>query len=121
MHETEHTLDEIKKEWHGSLKGYLIGFITCLVLTGFSFLLVISKVVTGPVLVYTILGLALIQAIIQLLFFLHVGQEAKPKWETWVFYSMIGVLLIIVIGSLWIMYDLNDRVMKGMTMEKMHD
>ena len=32
-----------------------------------------------------IVALALLQAIVQLLFFLHVGQEAKPRWETLVF------------------------------------
>lgn len=114
------TLQEIKKEWHGTYRSYLIGFFASLVLTAASFLLVISKMVTGPALVYSIIALALVQAIVQLLFFLHVGHEAKPKWETLVFYFMILVLFIIAAGSLWIMIDLNDRVMSDMS-EMTHD
>lgn len=116
---SELSLIEIKKEWHGTLQAYVIGFISSLFLTIASFLLVITKVLTGRALVYTIVALALIQAIFQLLFFLHVGQEAKPRWETLVFYFMLLVLLIISVGSLWIMNDLNDRVMSHM--ETPHD
>lgn len=111
---TELSLNEIKKEWHGSLKSYVIGFIASLLLTLVSFSLVITKAISGAYLIYAILGLALIQAVCQLLFFLHVGTEDKPRWESMVFYFMILVLFIIVLGSLWIMYDLNDRVMSGM-------
>ncbi|MBA2727733.1 MAG: cytochrome o ubiquinol oxidase subunit IV [Parachlamydiaceae bacterium] len=113
----ELSLSEIKKEWHGSLKAYVIGFIASLVLTGISFILVITKQLTGTALVYAIVALALIQAIFQLLFFMHLGQEAKPRWESIVFYFMVLVLLIIALGSLWIMNDLNDRVMLNMVME----
>ena len=111
---SELSLQQIKKEWHGTLKAYAIGFIASLILTGLSFGLVITNAFSRPVLGYTIIGLAIIQAVIQLLFFLHVGQEAKPRWETLVFYFMVLVLVIIVIGSLWIMFDLNNRVMVGM-------
>lgn len=115
------TLKEIQKEWHGTLKSYVIGFTASILLTAASFLLVITKWLAGPVLIYTIIGLALVQAIVQLLFFLHVGQEAKPRWETLTFYFMVLVLVIIAAGSLWIMYDLNDRVMPTITKEMQHD
>ena len=49
------------------------------------------------------------------------GQEAKPRWETLIFCFMVLILLIIVIGSLWIMNDLNERVMPEMTREMSHD
>jgi cytochrome o ubiquinol oxidase operon protein cyoD len=119
MHEL--SLKQIKKEWHGTLKSYLIGLIASLLLTAISFLLVITKAVTGKILVYSIVSLALIQAIFQLIFFLHVGQEAKPRWETLVFFFMILVLLIVALGSLWIMHDLDERVMSHMMMEMHHD
>lgn len=109
------SLREIQKEWHGTLKDYAIGFVSCILLTIVSFSLVVSGVLSGPSLVYSLIALALIQAIVQLLFFLHLGQEAKPRWETLIFYFMLLVLLIIAIGSLWIMSDLNDRVMGMMS------
>lgn len=108
------TLKEIKKEWHGTLKAYFIGFGASLLLTVLSFFLVATRTLSNSYLIYAIIGLALIQAVIQLIFFLHLGQEAKPRWETVVFCFMVVVLLIIVIGSLWIMNDLDHRVMADM-------
>lgn len=120
MHE-ELSLQQIQEEYHGTLMSYVIGFIASILLTAASFFLVISRMLSGQALIYTIVGLALVQATFQLLFFLHLGKEAKPRWESVVFYFMLLVLLIIAIGSLWIMYDLNDRVMSNMTMEMSHD
>lgn len=102
------------KGWHGSTKSYLIGFFASLILTLIAFGLVYFHVLDTKHLVWTIVTLALVQAIIQLRFFLHLGQEDSPKWETWTFYFMVLVLLILVLGSLWIMHDLDDRVMGGM-------
>lgn len=120
MH-SELSLKEIQKEWHGTLKAYLIGFASSILLTAASFLLVVLKILSGPPLVYAIVSLAFVQAIVQLLFFLHVGQEAKPRWETVIFFFMVLILLIIVLGSLWIMNDLNIRMMSGMMENMSHD
>ena len=109
------SLKETQKEWHGSLTSYLVGFILCLILTVASFLIVYFKLLTGHALIYTLIALGITQAIIQMLFFLHVGQEAKPRWETISFCFMIMCVLILVIGSLWIMNDLDQRVMPTMT------
>lgn len=116
MH-TDLSLQEIKKEWHGTYRSYMIGLIASLLLTGTSFLLVATKILSPPFLTHTIVGLALLQALVQMRFFLHLGQEEKPRWESVMFFSMLLILLIIVIGSLWIMYDLNDRVMSHMRYE----
>lgn len=120
MH-TDLSLKEMKKEWHGSIKAYAVGFTASLLFTSASFLLVITRVLTGRPLVWTLIALAMVQAIFQLLFFLHVGQEAKPKWETVVFGFMLLLLSIIALGSLWVMDDLKDRVMSDMAMEMPHD
>lgn len=110
----ELNLQETQKEWHGTYKGYFTGFILSVILTLLSFGLVVSHKIEGPFLVYLVVGLALVQAIVQLLFFLHVREGAKPRWEMLIFYFMVTILLIVVIGSLWIMHDLDDRVMSGM-------
>ncbi|MBA3722516.1 MAG: cytochrome o ubiquinol oxidase subunit IV [Parachlamydiaceae bacterium] len=120
MHE-DLSLKEIQKEWHGTLRAYVIGFIACIILTATSFFIVATKLLSGQVLIYTIVCLALVQAVIQLLYFLHLGEEYKPRWETIVFYFMVMILIIIAFGSLWIMDDLNDRVMSNMPLEQVHD
>lgn len=113
----ELSLKEIQKEWHGSLKSYVVGFLASLLLTGISFYIVFANLFSGHTLFYAVIGLAVAQAIIQLIFFLHVGQEAKPRWETISLCFTIMVLLIVVIGSLWIMFDLENRVMPDMAKE----
>ena len=107
----EPNLNEIKKEYHGTLRSYIQGFIVALLLTLASFALVITKLISGRYLIYTIIALGLIQAAVQLRFFLKLGHEDHPRWETLVFGFMFFVLLIIAIGSLWIMKNLNDRLM----------
>jgi cytochrome o ubiquinol oxidase operon protein cyoD len=110
----EESLSQIQKKWHGSYKGYYLGFILSVVLTAASFVLVYTLVLQGYPLRFTLLGLAVAQAIVQLFFFLHLGQEEKPRWETVIFLCMAIVLIIIALGSLWIMNDLNTRLMPGM-------
>lgn len=96
--------------WHGSLKAYLRGFVAALLLTCISFLMVLGGF-ERRVTLYALIGLAVLQAFVQLIFFLHVGQEAKPRWETLTFAFMILILLIVALGSFWIIHDLNIRVM----------
>lgn len=105
-------LDEIQKKWPATYTSYVIGFSLSLLLTFVAYFFVWMHFFTRMTLIYTIAGLAVIQAVIQLLFFLHLGKESKPRWETAVFFFMVMVLLIIAIGSLWIMYNLNTRVMQ---------
>ena len=107
-----HNLKDTQKQWHGSFRAYMIGFFSSLLLTGTSFALVIWKIFSDHFLIYAIVSLALVQAFIQLRFFLHVGEEDKPKWESLIFYFIAFILLIITLGTLWIMHDLNRRVME---------
>lgn len=111
------SLGEIQKKWHGTKNSYVYGFTLSLILTFASFsMVVMQSFFKGYALFFTLIGLALFQAVVQLHFFLHVGQEEKPRWETLIFVFMVLVLFIIVIGTLWIMFDLNNRVMSDMNM-----
>ena len=62
---------------------------------------------SGLVIIGLLLGLAIIQLVIQLVFFFHLGREPKPKLNTVSFLFMLMVVGIIGLGSLWIMYNLN--------------
>lgn len=90
-----------------SPKSYLLGFLLSLGLTLVAYFMVSRHVGSSGVLTASIVGLALAQLMVQLKFFLHLGSEAKPRWNLLVFGFMLGVLLILVFGSLWIMYNLN--------------
>ncbi len=92
---------------HGTLRSYSIGFCLSLLLTIIPYLVVVNHVQMGTALVVTILGVAVVQLVVQLLFFLHLGREEKPYWNLFVFLFAAMVIGILVIGSLWIMHNLN--------------
>lgn len=95
----------------GTLRSYTIGFLLSVVLTLIPFYIVINELMAGWALALTLLGFAVGQLLVQLLFFIHLGQESKPRWNLLMFLSMLVVLLIVVGGSLWIMKNLNYHMM----------
>lgn len=110
----ERSLEELQREWPQTLKLYVIGFLGSLILTVISFSLATTKFFSSKILVLVLVFLALMQAVVQLIFFMHMGKEAKPRWMSLVFYYMVLVLLIVVLGSLWIIMDLDNRTMPAM-------
>lgn len=111
------SLKETQAEWHGTLKSYLLGFILSLILTCISFSLVVFKLLSGSPLVYALIGLALLQAVCQLLLLLHLKPFARDRWDGVIFYFMVLILVIVVGGTLWIMNDLDERMMPEMHMQ----
>jgi cytochrome o ubiquinol oxidase operon protein cyoD len=95
----------------GTLKSYFIGFLLSIFLTLAAFYLAGNKVLTGFPLLVAVAALAFLQAIAQLLLFLQLGKETKPRWNLLVLLFMLLIVGIVVIGSLWIMYNLNYRMM----------
>ncbi len=98
------------KSPEGSLKTYISGFVLSIVLTLTAYELVVHGKYSVDIIIAAIVGLALIQFLIQLLFFLHLGRETKPRWKLFVLLFMIMVVLILVFGSIWIMNNLNYRM-----------
>ncbi len=94
------------------VKTYLLGFFLSVVLTLAAYFLVVTHVLVGRVLSVVLLGLGVTQALIQLFCFLHLGRERKPRWNLLTFLFMLVVLLVLVIGSMFIMYSLNYRLME---------
>lgn len=92
---------------HGTVQSYTVGFITSLILTFAAYLMVVNHLFSGWGLLLAIAGLAIAQLLVQLLFFLHLGQESRPRWNLQVFAFMLIVLFIVVGGSLWIMKNLD--------------
>jgi cytochrome o ubiquinol oxidase operon protein cyoD len=94
---------------------YSIGFLSSIILTVIAYAVVVHDVFTefwSPAMIAIILAvLASLQLVIQLLFFLHLGDEEKPRWKLLSFIFAFIILGIVVFGSLWIMFDLNARMM----------
>lgn len=105
----------------GTLRTYVSGFVASIGLTVTAYLLVIHRqLLSRRTLIAAVVGLALVQFLVQLLFFLHLGRETKPRWKLMVALFMVMVVLILVFGSLWIMTSLNysmtpEQINKYMT------
>ena len=92
----------------------LIGFLGSLVLTLTAYFIMVepgSFRLTATHAIAAILTLAVIQAIVQLLCFVDIWDEGGPQWNVGVFISTVGIVLIIVLFSIWIINNLNSNMM----------
>jgi cytochrome o ubiquinol oxidase subunit IV len=96
---------------HGTLTSYVVGFVLSIALTLAAYSAVVNRSMPDSRLVVLVIALAMAQLLVQLIFFLHMGKESRPRWNLQVFGFMLMVLLIIVLGSLWIMHNLNYNMM----------
>jgi cytochrome o ubiquinol oxidase subunit IV len=100
--------DEITSDTgRGTFSSYLAGFLLSLLFTISAYLLVVVHFLTSLWLIAAIILLGVAQLLVQLIFFLHLGKESKPRWNLMVLSFAGVVLLILVFGSLWIMNNLN--------------
>ena len=113
-----------------TLKSYIIGFVLAIALTLLSFSLVFihnsssHEFFSHFVLRTAIIVLAVLQLFIQMIYFLHLGRESKPKNNFVTFVLTILFVAIVVGGSLWIMANLNYNMMQMPSEQKvqyMHD
>jgi cytochrome o ubiquinol oxidase operon protein cyoD len=99
------------KHEHGTIQNYVIGFGLSIVFTLVPYYLAVSHVVMGITLFATILVFALLQALVQVLFFLHLGRERNPRWQTGFLVATAGAILIVTGATFWIMYHLHENMM----------
>jgi cytochrome o ubiquinol oxidase operon protein cyoD len=96
---------------------YVVGFVLSIAATVIAYLIVVNHVWPMQMLVYVILIVAVMQLVVQVVFFLHIGRGSHWKFVTFLF--AILVVLIIVIGTIWIMNNLNYNMMR-MTPDQMN-
>lgn len=99
----------LKKQTPIQYRSYVIGFALSIITTLLAYYIVVNKVFSTDMLIYTVLGIAVVQLIIQVVYFLHIGRGSKWKLRTFVF--TLIVVAIIVVGSVWIMENLNYNMM----------
>lgn len=107
MNKPSHHTDHQPKAEHGTTQSYIIGFLLSLVFTAIPYYLVINKSFSGNARLITILGFALLQMSVQIFFFLHLGRGPKPLYNVVFFVSTIGIILVVVGGSIFIMNNLH--------------
>ena len=101
---SEHSSDK-----EASVFSYSLGFILCVFMTIWAYMAVTGSLSRKTTLLI-ISVLAFLQFIAQTYFFLHLGNENKPRWRLASYLFMIMVVLILFGGSIWIMNNLNYRM-----------
>jgi cytochrome o ubiquinol oxidase operon protein cyoD len=96
---------------HGSLTSYTIGFLLSLVLTGLSFGTVMSGAVPHGMILPAIVVLAVVQLLVQLVLFLHLGSAPSQRSNSVIFLLTGMLIAILVAGSLWVMHNANANMM----------
>ncbi len=87
-----------------TFKSYLTGFLLSIAFTLGAYFAVTNQLNSAlPI----ILGLAFLQLVVQIFFFLHVHKGADRIWNSTVLISTLGVVFILIAGSIWIMTHLN--------------
>jgi cytochrome o ubiquinol oxidase operon protein cyoD len=118
-HSTSHVHDEHHAEGaHGSRREYLIGFILSVILTAVPFALVMTGVLSDArVTAAIVTGLAMVQIVVHMVYFLHMNSRAEEGWSMMALIFTVVIVVIVLAGSLWVMYHMNANMMPGMTME----
>jgi cytochrome o ubiquinol oxidase operon protein cyoD len=97
---------------HATLRGYLTGFVLSVVLTAIPFWLVMSKVLDKPsATALVLLGLAAVQIVVHMIYFLHMNSKSEGGWTMLALIFTLVLVFITLIGSLWVMYHLNQNMM----------
>ena len=99
---------------HGTVQSYLVGFGLSVFLTVIPFALVMSGMVPSATVVPICIGFAVTQIGVHLVYFLHMNTASSQAWNMAAFVFTIIILVILVVGSLWVMYHLDVNMMPGM-------
>ena len=98
-------------ESHGSFGSYTAGFILSVLLTAAAFGIIMTGSLTGQSAVLAIAGLAFVQIIVQLVFFLHMNTSSAQRWNVMAFGFTVLTAVILIVGSLWIMHNVSMNMM----------
>jgi len=111
MKKSFEVVDEKFESSHDALYSYITGFLLSVFLTIIPYVMVTEQMFGRNSLLYGITFFAVAQLCVQVIFFLHLPTKEKPYWNVIVFFYTLLIVAFLVIGSLWIMYNLNMNMM----------
>ena len=98
-------------EGHGTYASYFTGFALSVALTAAAFAAVASGILSGTAAIGGIAGLAIVQILVHLFYFLHMSSASEQRWNVAAF-AFTGVMVAILVGgTLWVMYNANMNMM----------
>ena len=63
------------------------------------------------------MALAAVQIVVHMIYFLHMNSKSEGGWTILALIFTIMVVVIMLAGSLWVMYHLNHNMMPGMSQD----
>jgi cytochrome o ubiquinol oxidase operon protein cyoD len=95
---------------HASVSGYLTGFVLAVILTAIPFWLVMGDVIDNKsTTIAIILAFGAVQIVVHVIYFLHMDAKAESGWNLMSFLFTATLILIMLAGSIWIMYHLHQN------------
>ncbi|GAA0627393.1 cytochrome o ubiquinol oxidase subunit IV [Brevundimonas kwangchunensis] len=104
---------------HGTYRSYLTGFIISAVLTIIPFAMVMMGDFSSTLNIAVIVGFAVVQIVVQMIYFLHLHPKSEGGWNLLAFLFTAIILVIVISGSLWVMHHLDSNMMPAHDMEAM--
>lgn len=110
-----------------SLQSYLVGYALSVLLTlaafGLAYVHIANdhEILSHTLLRYLIAGLALLQLSVQSIFFLHLSRRKEQRFNIMAFIFTIYTVAFIVLGSLWILNNLNSNMSPEQVAKYMHN
>jgi cytochrome o ubiquinol oxidase subunit IV len=91
---------------------YLTGIVLCALLTMMPFYIVMHSVLSRTNTLFAIYGFAILQFFVQVICFLRLNSKTEQgRTNIMAFIFTVIILVVVVGGSLWIMWNLNSRMM----------
>jgi cytochrome o ubiquinol oxidase operon protein cyoD len=100
---------------HGSARTYITGFLLAAVLTALPFWVVMAHVFEkSSTTALVVLGLAAVQVVVHMIYFLHMNTRSEGGWTMLALIFTVMLVVILMSGSVWVMYHLDHNMMPGM-------
>ncbi len=100
-----------QKNRNGVLREYIIGFLLSLMLTLGAYAATLHSLISKAQIPYVVSGLILLQFFVQVRYFLHIEYKNSSRERLSALLYAIVVVIILLSGSVWIMKNLNARMM----------
>ena len=111
MKKSFEVIDEKFESSRNAILSYVTGFLFSIVLSIIPYVMVTEQMFGKFSLMVGVTFFAVVQLVVQVVFFLHLPAKEKPYWNIIVFVYTLLIIAFLVIGSLWIMHHLNYNMM----------
>jgi len=100
---------------HSTFSGYMIGFFLSIILTAIPFAVVMGDVFENRTTTVAVIAFfAVVQIIVHMVYFLHMNGKIEGGWTLLSTLFTLILLIIVMAGSIWVMYHMNINMMPSM-------